>query len=59
VSDLHELIRPLIFFVIFGALSFAFWGYFHWKKRPTAGYAAEEGEVAAAAPPEGTPGIAT
>jgi hypothetical protein len=58
VSDWHELIRPAIFFVIFGALSFAFWGYFHWDRRPTAGYAAEE-HAAVAAPAEGEAGIVT
>jgi hypothetical protein len=61
INDFHELIRPLIFFVIFGGLSFAFWGYFHWSRRPTARFAAEEGApaVGEAATAEGEPGIAT
>jgi hypothetical protein len=63
VSDWHELIRPAIFFLVFGALSFAFWGYFHWARRPTARFAAHEGpagaEMGEVAPAEGEPGIAT
>ncbi len=63
VNDFHELIRPFIFFVLFGLLSFAFWRYFHWERRPTARYAAEEhgaaAAVAEAGPAEGEPGIAT
>jgi hypothetical protein len=63
VNDFHELIRPFIFFVVFGALSFAFWRYFHWQRRPTAKYAAHGHgapvAVADAVPAEGEPGIAT
>lgn len=59
INDFHELIRPLIFFVVFGGLSFAFWGYFHWDRRPTARYATEEHGPAVAPAADGETGIAT
>lgn len=36
VDSFHELVRPYSLFLAFGLFSFAFWGYFHWKGRPTA-----------------------
>jgi hypothetical protein len=64
VSNFHELIRAFIFFAIFGVASFAFWGYFHWARRPTARFAAHEeapegAPAVGAGPAEGEPGIAT
>jgi hypothetical protein len=57
ISEFSELIKPIAFFAGFGLVSFVFWGYFHWDKRPTARFAAEgESEHVAE---EGTPGIAT
>lgn len=66
VDTLGALVRPVVFFAIFGSLSFAFWGYFHWERRPTARFAREAGgpdgppaleDQPASA--EGRPGIAT
>jgi hypothetical protein len=48
VSTFSEVFRPFAVFVGVGLLSFAFWGYFQWKGRPTAEH---EKEVPPAAPP--------
>jgi hypothetical protein len=54
VTTLSELVRPFAFFVGVGLLSFAFWGYFQWKGRPSAGRGEEipAAAVEAAAPPQ-------
>jgi hypothetical protein len=59
IDTFTELIKPFAFFLGFGVVSFAFWGYFHWDRRPTARFAGEGEGPGEAAAEEGAPGIAT
>ncbi len=35
INTINQLVRPFALFLVFGVLSFAFWGYFRWNGRPT------------------------
>jgi hypothetical protein len=45
IQTVDDLVRPFALFLGFGLLSFAFWGYFQWKGRPSRGFAGEEEEA--------------
>jgi hypothetical protein len=55
VHTFGDVIKPFLLFVGVGLLSFAFWGYFQWKGRPTAGHHEETPEAAGEGAPDPVP----